>query len=165
MLGRCAVCSCTHENDTDQLLIALRLGAARYCEHRGRPLGITNAVGEMAVAHALGIELMVERADHDGVGQDGELLCIRSRVVQDPTDLGPICVNGIRFDAAWDAVLLALLDRHYELLAIYRAERRDLEAVVRGPRFGKQTNRHALSVNTFQKIGVLVWSVGPRLNA
>jgi hypothetical protein len=85
-------------------------------------------------------------------------------VIQDATDLGPICVNGIRFDAVWDAVLLALLDRQYELLAIYRAERRDLEAVVRGPRFGKQANRHALSINTFRRAGVLVWSVGPRLN-
>lgn len=162
--GRCASCSCAYDGDADQLLFDLRRGAARYYEVRGRPLGITNAMGELAVAGALGIELVMERADHDGIGRDGALLCIRARVVQDATDIGLICVNGIRFDATWDAVLLALLDRHYELIAIYRADRLDLEAVVRGPRFGKETNRHALSINTFRKVGTMVWSVGPRLS-
>jgi hypothetical protein len=78
--------------------------------------------------------------------------------------MGTICVNGVKFTMPWDAMLVALLDNQNDLVAIYRAERAELEAAMDlGKARKEERDKHALSVNKFRRTGAVVWSRKPRL--
>ena len=146
------------EHGLDHLISELRRLAAAYVLVRGRTLNVTNEVGELEAARRLGLTLMTERdTGHDAIGKDGARVCIRSRVVPDIADPGPICINGLKIGASWDAVVLVLLDPQYELLSIYRAERADLQRAMSASRNRKPSAKPAFSINTFVKCGRKVW--------
>ena len=57
----------------------------------------------------------------------------------------------------FDAVLLVLLDEHFDALAIYEAYRGPVLAVLAAPGSKARNERGALSLRKFRSIGRLVW--------
>jgi hypothetical protein len=144
----------------EQLLTELRLLARMYARVRGRSLTLTNEIGELEAELRLLVQLMTARdLGHDAIDTDGSRVCIRSRVVPDLKDPGPICINGLKIGASWDAVVLVLLNAEYELLSIYRADRADLERAMRASHNRRRTERPAFAIKTFVNAGRQVWPV------
>jgi hypothetical protein len=145
-------------HEAGELATDMRRMAARYHAHTGRALVITHELGELKATQLLGLRLTRKRGTgHNAVDHDGRRVCIRSRIVLEPQNPSPICINSIRLDAAWDAVILVLFDRGYEVLSIHRAARADLEHAMRQASYRKPGNRPAFSINTFCRCGVRLW--------
>lgn len=139
---------------------AKRLGRDYY-EATGKPLGITGEVAEYEAARLLGIELTPARqAGYDAIEHiDGKerRLQIKGRCIQDNSKPGQR-VGSIRLDHPWEAVLLVLLNPHFEATAIYEAERPEIEAALLLPGSKARNERGALAVSKFKSIGRLRWS-------
>jgi hypothetical protein len=137
---------------------SMKHAAKLYQELRGRMLVITNEIGELEAARCLGLELVAARDQgYDAVDGEGRKVCIRSRIVEDPRNPGPVCINGLRFSGPWDAIVLVLLDPKCELIEIHRAERSELEAAMRRSRNRKPSERPAFAISTFVQCGRKVW--------
>jgi hypothetical protein len=138
----------------------MRQSAKLYQELRGRMWVITNEIGELEAARCLGLELIVERDQgYDAVDSEGRKVCIRSRIVANPRNPGPVCINGLRFSGPWEAIVLVLLDPQCELVEIHRTERSDLEAAMLRSRNRKPSERPAFAISTFVQCGRKVWPV------
>jgi hypothetical protein len=123
---------------------------------------LTNEVGELEAERQLRLQLVRARGKgHDALDKSEARICIRSRVVANVADPGPICINGIKLEGAWDAVVLVLLGKGYELRSIYRAERADLARAMKHSPNRKASARPAFSINTFLKYGRIVWPAAP----
>lgn len=137
---------------------AAKAAAKRYRELTGKPLGITGEVGEVLAAKLLGLDLAEARqAGYDAVGSDGRRVQIKSRCVLPDSKPGQR-VGSIRLDHAWDTVALILMDKDFEPLAIYEANRKAVKKELLRPGSKSRNERGALAVSTFKKIGKLVWS-------
>ena len=143
-------------SEPDHIASDLRRVAARYHAHRGQPLGITNAVGELEAARHLGLRLIVNRK-FDALDRHGARLFIRSRVVCNVQNLTQLCINGLRLDVPWEAVIVVLLDDRLEARSIYRTSRTGLELAMQQSPFRKSTNRPAFAIKTIINAGTLVW--------
>ena len=143
--------------ESDHIACDLRRVAARYRAHRGQALGITNAVGELEAARYLGLSYNVN-GGFDALDRHGARLFIRSRVVCSVSNLGQMCINGLRLDVPWEAVIVVLLDERLKARSIYRTSRIDLEVAMQQSRFRKPTNRPAFAIKTIVNAGTLVWS-------
>lgn len=144
------------EHEVGHLLFELRRNALRYEKLRGRPLGVTSKIGELVAAQTLDLHLAPVDCDHDVVDANGARICVRSRLIDDLEETGPLCVNGLKFDADWDDVMLVLLDRRYDPVAIYRARRADLVSTEQKRQRSRKT-RPAFSLNTFRSRSTQVW--------
>ena len=134
--------------------------AREYYRLTGKPLGITGEVAEYEAARVLGVELTVARqAGYDAIeNQNGETrrLQIKGRC------LLPNCKPGQRLGSIdirkdWDAVLLVILDEHFDATAIYEADRPAVIAAITAPGSKARNDRGALSVSKFRSIGRLRW--------
>ena len=68
-------------------------------------------------------------------------------------------IGSIRFDHAWDIVLVVIMDERFELRWIYEANRDAIEAALKAPGSKARNERGALSLPQFKRIGRQVWPV------
>jgi hypothetical protein len=140
-------------------ILAQAKGLAReYRQLTGKPLGITGEVAEYEAAQKLGVTLTPARhAGYDAVREsDGRTYQIKGRC------LLPGCKPGQRIGRidvgkAFDAVLLVLLDEHFDAMAIYEADRVAVLAALALPGSKSRNERGALSLSKFKSIGRVVW--------
>ena len=140
------------------LLAEAKRLAAEYRTLTGKPLGITGEVAEYEAARLLGVELTPARqAGYDAIrASDGRRYQIKGRC------LLPGCKPGqrlgsIRVDKEFDAVLMVLLNEHFDALAIYEADRQAVVATLSAPGSRARNERGALAVSKFKSIGHEVW--------
>jgi hypothetical protein len=62
----------------------------------------------------------------------------------------------LKAEQDWDAVILVLMDDHYEALEIYEADREDIMEILTKTQNNKRRKRGAMSVARFKIIGRLV---------
>jgi hypothetical protein len=150
-------------NNDDQVMKVLadaKRVARDYYALTGKPLGITGEVAEYEAARILGVELTEARtAGYDAVeGLPGSVrrLQIKGRCLQLNPKPGQR-LGSIRFSHDWDAVLMVLLDREFEALEIWEAQRPAVVAALTAPGSKARNERGALSVSKFKSIGTLRW--------
>lgn len=152
--------STENQNLIMRLLAEAKAVGRDYYEATGKPLGITGEVAEYEAATILGLELTPARqAGFDAIEiVDGVVrrLQIKGRCLQDSKKPGQR-VGRIRTDQEWDAVLLVLLDPHFDAIAIYEADRPDVVAALTFPGSVSRNERGALTVSKFRSIGRLRW--------
>lgn len=138
--------------------------AREYYRLTGKPLGITGEVAEYEAARVLGVELTAARqAGYDATeNQNGETrrLQIKSRC------LLPNCKPGQRLGSIdirkeWDAVLLVILDEHFDATAMYEADRSAVISAITAPGSKARNERGALSVSKFRSIAKVRWRMEP----
>ncbi len=134
--------------------------AREYYELTGKPLGVTAEIAEYEAARILKVKLSPARqAGYDAVrkakGRD-ELLQIKGRCLTHSSKASQR-VGGINLKKKWDAVLLVLLDEHYEPTAIYEADRRAVTAALTKPGSKARNERGSLAVSQFKSIGSRIW--------
>jgi hypothetical protein len=151
------------ESDADEILKILRDAKRLAQEYRrltGKPLGITGEVAEYEAARVLGIKLTPARqAGYDAVEmKDGTVrrLQIKGRCLLDNSKRSQM-LGSIRIDKDWDAVLMVLLDKNFDAVAIYQAERAAVEAALSAPGSKARNERGAMAVSKFRSIGKLRW--------
>lgn len=147
----------------DRVMEVLREAKKLAQEYRtltGKPLGITGEVAEYEAARVLGVELTPARqAGYDAVERtNGETrrLQIKGRC------LLPGCKPGQRLGSIdtkkdWDAVPMVLLDKNFEALEIYEAQRADVLSALSVPGSKARNERGALAVSKFKSIAKLRW--------
>ncbi len=138
--------------------------ARQYYVVTGRPLGITGEVAEVEAVRALGLELApVRQAGYDAIRRnpDGSItrFQIKGRCIGIDATHGHR-MGSIRVHHEWDAVLLVVLSQDFELLEIHEASRPVIEAELRRPGSKARTERSALGVAVFKRIGRQLWPVG-----
>lgn len=132
--------------------------AKDYRKLTGRPLGITGEVAEYEASRILNLRLTEARQPgHDATRADGAKIQIKGRIVLEGSKRGQR-VGSIRLDHDWDAAVLVLLNSDFEPIAIYEAQRSDVEEALRVPGSRARNERGALAVRKFQSIARLVWS-------
>lgn len=134
--------------------------AREYYTLTGKPLGVTGEVAEYEAARILGIELTPARqAGYDAVeriNDSTKKLQIKGRCLQENCKPGQQ-LGSIRTEHDWDAVLMVLLDRNFDALEIYEAQRPEIVAALKVPGSKARNERGALSVSKFKSIGRLRW--------
>jgi hypothetical protein len=140
-----------------QILAEAKKLAREYRSLTGKPLGVTGEVAEYEAARLLDVTLTPARhAGYDAVGRDGRRYQIKGRC------LLPGCKPGQRLgridvDKEFDAVLLVLLDEHFDATAVYEADRAPVIAALQAPGSRARNQRGALAVSKFRRIGREVW--------
>jgi uncharacterized protein DUF6998 len=134
--------------------------AMEYRELTGRPLGITGEVAEYEAARLLGIELSAARqSGYDAVRKTphgDQRLQVKGRCVLPGAKPGQR-VGGIGLEKEWDAVLLVLLDEHFEATEIWEADRAEVTEALSAPGSRARNERGQLGVMKFKSIGHRVW--------
>ncbi|MEZ4388279.1 MAG: hypothetical protein R3D98_12030 [Candidatus Krumholzibacteriia bacterium] len=134
--------------------------AREYRELTGKPLGITGEVAEVAAAQLLHLQLADARqARFDAtreIGGKTERIQIKGRWLADGAKPGQR-VGAIKLNHEWDVVMLVLLDKDYEVSAIWEARRPAIKKALRAPGSKAREERGQLSVSKFKQIGVKVW--------
>jgi len=138
----------------------VKLLAREYYDLTGRPLGVTAEVAEYEAARLLGVKLSpVRQSGYDATRatRGGEqYLQIKGRCVLPGSKSGQR-VGAIALDKRWDAVLLVLLDKEYEPIAIHEADRSSVARALMAPSSRARNERGQLSVSKFKAIGHKVW--------
>lgn len=153
----------TRMSDNNRIMDVLREAKKLAQEYRtltGKPLGITGEVAEYEAARILGVELTPARqAGYDALeAADGSVrkLQIKGRCLHDTRRPGQQ-LGSIQIEKEWDAVLMVILDRNFDCLEIYEAERGVVIAALTAPGSKARNERGALSVAKFKSIGKLRW--------
>lgn len=142
----------------DKLMAEARRLAAEYRRVTGKTLPISGEIAIHDAARLLNLDLPADpHLGHDAqrsVPGGSELLQIKARVVFDEVK-GAHRLGEMKLDRTWDALLLVLMDQHYEPFEIYEARRADIEAAL-----GRKQSRKkgTLTVPQFKIIGKLAWS-------
>jgi hypothetical protein len=104
--------------------------ARQYYDLTGRLLGITGEVAEYEASHLLGLSLSaVRNPGYDATAIKDGKVCryqIKGRCVTEKANPGQR-MGRIKFDYEWDTVLLVLLDKYFEPVEIFEAQRADKE--------------------------------------
>lgn len=141
-----------------EILASAKKLAQEYRVLTGKPLGVTGEVAEYEAARLMGVELTVARnAGYDAIRRDdGRTFQIKGRCML------PGCKPGQRLGSIdigkeFDAVLMVLLDEHFDATEIYEADRQPVIAALTAPGSKARNERGALAVSKFKSIGRLVW--------
>jgi len=134
--------------------------AREYYEIAGRPLGITGEIAEYEAARILGLELSPARqSGYDAVRitPDGDQrVQIKGRCLTPSSKPGQR-LGSIDLTKEWDAVILVLLDEHFNPVAIHEANRPVIQDALKAPGSKARNERGQLSVSKFRSIGRRVW--------
>jgi hypothetical protein len=143
---------------------AKRLGR-EYYELTGRPLGVTSEIAEYEAARLLGLILApVRQTGYDATRKTRkgvQHFQIKARRVL-PTSKRGQRVGSINLTKRWDAVLLVLLDKDFEVTTIHEADRAKVTYALTKPGSKSRNERGALSVSQFIAIATQVWPVASR---
>jgi hypothetical protein len=148
-------------NEISEILNDAKALARKYRRLTGKPLGITGEVAEFSAAQILGIELAEARqSGYDAIRKEnGKVIKIQIKGRCIPKNAKPgQRLGSIQLDKEWDTVLLVLMDEDLEVLAMYEAERPDIEKAILEPGSKARNERGALAVSKFKAIGQKIWS-------
>lgn len=141
-----------------EVLSAAKELARAYRELTGKPLGITGEVAEYEAAKLLGLRLMEART----AAYDAERLCdrhtyqIKGRCLVDNRNPGQR-LGKIDTSKRFDAVLLVELDKNFNAMRIFEADRSCVVAALETPGSKARNERGQLSISKFRSIGWQVW--------
>ncbi|MDE2622692.1 MAG: hypothetical protein KGM83_05810 [Betaproteobacteria bacterium] len=149
------------QKEIAEILDSAKVLAKRYRKLTGKPLGITGEVAEFSAAQILNLDLSKARqAGYDATRTiDGQVMKIQIKgrcMLSNAKQVGRI--GKIKINNEWDTVLLVLMDEDLEVLSIHEAERSEIEKAIAAPGSKARTERGALSVNNFKKIGREIWN-------
>jgi len=137
--------------------------AREYYELTGRPLGVTGEVAEYEVHRLLDAKLTPPREPGvDAVlslGGRRRRVQIKGRCVVGPSNPGAQ-IGSVRGRSGYDAVVLVLLDAHFETTEIWYASRAIVLRTLDAPGSRARNERRALSIAKFKQIGRKVWPAG-----
>ncbi|MCH8863403.1 MAG: hypothetical protein IID51_12980 [Proteobacteria bacterium] len=133
--------------------------AVEYYDLTGKPLGITGEIGEFYAAEELGLKLAPARAaGYDATDpRNGKTIQIKSRALDEAKPLGGQRVGSINLNHEFDVVLLVLMNKRYELLAMHEADRAAVEVALKKPGSKARNERGSLAASQFIRIGRQVW--------
>lgn len=147
-------------DEVRKVLGQAKKAAQRYRTLTGKPLGISGEVAEFEAARLLNLELMDARhPGHDAVRiQSGrrQRLEIKGRCVL-PGSRKSQRLGKIDISKPFDAVLLVLMDEHFNATEIYEADRQSVVDAIMAPGSKARNKRGQLAVSQFKKIGTLIW--------
>ena len=104
-----------------------KAAAVDYYQLTGKPLGITGEIGEYLAAKHLGLELADARnPGYDAADPHKRRIQVKARAIPNDKRLSGQ-VGSIRLEHDWDVVVLVLMDKMFEPIAIYEAERPAIE--------------------------------------
>lgn len=145
-----------------ELLAEIKKVAREYYGLAGRPLGVTGEVAEYEAARLLDLQLAPPRQQgYDAtrkVGRRQQKLQVKGRYLPADASKTGQKVSRINITHPWDALLLVLLDEHFEALAIYEAPREPIVAALLAPGSKARTERGQLTVSKIKSLGQLIWS-------
>lgn len=134
--------------------------AQEYRALTGKPPGVTGEIAEYEAARILHLELTPARqASYDATEQtSGPIrhLQVKGRCILPNAKPGQR-IGAIDIKKDFDAVLLVLLDDHFDAFEIYEAERDAVIAALTAPGSRARNERGALAVSRFKAIGKLRW--------
>lgn len=143
-----------------QILSEVKALAREYRQLTGKPLGITGEIAEYEAARILGVELMAARqAGYDATEVANDTtrrLQVKGRCLLDGSKRSQR-LGAIRLEKEWDAVLMVLLNKSFDAIEIYEAERPAITAALTAPGSRARNERGELTVSTFKSIGALRW--------
>lgn len=141
------------------LLAEAKRLAQEYHGLTGRPLGITGEVAEYEAIRLLGLEpAPVRQPGYDAIRRIGGhvvKLQVKGRCIRDKSKKSQR-LGSIKLAHDWHAVLMVLMDEHFETVAIYEADRLAVETALSETE-SKARKRGALAVSKFKAIGRKVW--------
>lgn len=148
----------TKKDDQIRAVLArARDAAVEYYELTGKPLGITGEIGEFFAAEELGLELAPPRAaGYDATDKAGRTIQIKSRALDERKNHAGQ-VGSINLNHEFDVVLLVLMNKRYEVQAMFEADRATVEAALLKPGSKARNERGSLAVSKFIQIGKKVW--------
>ena len=153
------------EDDQKQLGAILKCAkhaAIAYYQLTGKPLGITGEVGEYEAARLLGLTLAAARTPgYDATDAAGHRYQIKARALSKAARRRSQQIGTIKLASAWDAVLLVLMDEHFQTEEIWKAEREAVRRELTRPGSKARTGRGSLSTVKFRQIGQRVWPRAP----
>lgn len=134
--------------------------AAEYYRLTGRPLGVTGEMAEFEAIRILGLELAaVRQSGYDAIRRENGRevkLQIKGRCYGPDAKPGQM-VGGIQLAKEWDAVLMVLLDRDFDAIEIWEANRASITEALTKPGSVARNNRGAMHVSKFKRIGKRAW--------
>jgi hypothetical protein len=119
----------------------------------GRKFGITGEVGEILVCHTLGLRLVKHPRSEgydaiDGHNRTVQIKTRRSEKDDLPADAGR---TGTFSEHPYFYALLALLDRNYEFVEVWKADYDDIEPII------KKHKRRNPTLKQFKRAGKMVY--------
>ncbi len=141
-----------------QILERARKATIEYYSITGKPLGITGEIGEYLGAKELGLKLAQAREPgFDAKDKKGNLIQIKSRSIPRSKRITGQRLGSICLDHQWDKVLLVLMDKHFEAVAMHIANRPEIERALKKPGSKARNIRGTLAITKFINIGKQVW--------
>lgn len=141
-----------------EVVARAKQAAIDYYRLTGKPLGIMGEVGEYEVARLLGLELTEARkSGYDAIDKSGVHYQIKARSLSADERVKGQRLGQIKTDSEWDAVLFALMDRDFQVLEIWRAERNAVIEALDAPGSKARNKRRALPIYKFRQIGTQIW--------
>jgi len=141
-----------------EILARARQAAIDYYRQTGKPLGITGEVGEFEAARLLGLTLADARTPgYDAISPSGRRYQIKARSYSEAGRKKSQRVGSIKFNHAWDAVLLLLMDENLTTLEIWKADCAAVFKALDAPGSKARKDRGDLAVSKFKSIGTPVW--------
>ena len=131
--------------------------AVEYYRLTGKPLGITGEIGEFEVARLLNLELERARSTgYDATDQSQRRYQIKTRSLSlDDAGRWKSNMTGKLNNKEWDAALLAVMNREFEMLEIWEADRSDVDHELNRPGSKGRNERRMLPLSKFMEIGRL----------
>jgi hypothetical protein len=146
----------------DKLISEARRLAADYRRATGKTLAISNEIAKHDACELLALEAVDDQhaGGYDAIGREGQLagqrLQIKARAIFDERKGGQR-IGQLKFDKAWDGVVLVIMDENFEAVEMHLASREEIEADS-AEHNSKRSKRGAMSVSKFRNIGRLVWT-------
>lgn len=144
---------CVAPSETRGLLARVVGVAIEYQRATGRRLGVTGEVGEMLAAQALGLKLCASSIEQgfDAIDERGKRVQIKARRSERSSAPKPTGRLGTFSQHEYDYALLVILSDKYDVLGIWRAKYRDVEALA-----AKHKRRNP-TIGAFQRIATRVF--------
>ena len=127
--------------------------AAEYYRLTGKPLGTTGEIGEFEVARLLGLQLAEARSPgYDAKDASGRAYQIKTRSL-DMESRKKSQKTGTIKGEGWDAALLAIMSREFEIEEIWEADRSTVEQELNRSGSKARNERRQISISKFKTIG------------
>lgn len=142
-------------NQIENILERAKELAIEYKELTGKPLGITGEIGEFTAAKLLNLKLTKARqAGYDAIDDKKEKIQIKTRCLDQIKGyrLGKLSKN-----QEWDSVIFVHLNREYEPISIYKANRKEVLVELERPGSKTRNNKGLLGVRKFISISKEIW--------
>jgi hypothetical protein len=142
-----------------QLLGEVKKLAKEYRQLTGRHLGVTGEIAEYEAARLLGLTLYpVRQRGCDAYCMENDQT-VKVQIKGRSLDKGLYgALSRIDPKSDWDRVVLVRMDRDYEPVEIYQADRAVVVPAIERPGSATRNVRFQLPISTFVGVSTKVWS-------